>query len=340
MKQRHVHVPIFVPHLGCPHACVFCNQHSITGQDSFSIASFHQTVNNVLATAPHDAKKEIAFFGGSFTAIDRKLMTELLSLAQAYVDCGKVDGIRLSTRPDAVDGEILALLKRYSVFAVELGIQSTNDEVLSASERGHTAKDAQNACLAVKRAGFSLVGQMMVGLPDSTYEAEVKTATDMIAWGVDAVRIYPTVVFPDTALDGMRRQNRYAPLTVENAATRVGKLLDVFYENNVEVIRIGLCETELLHHTKGLSGAYHPALGELCQNEFFRRRIEKELQEKTLSPNSEVTVEVAPDSLSQAIGQKRTNLIYFRNQYSLKAFTIQPSASLKSKEVKIHVKEN
>ena len=340
MTARHVHIPVFVPHLGCPHTCVFCNQHSITGQDSFSIDNFHPIVNDTLTTVPQDARKEIAFFGGSFTAIDRGLMIDLLTLAKQYVDEGLVDAIRLSTRPDAIDDEILSILKSYAVTTVELGIQSTSDTVLTASERGHTAKDAQNACLAIKRAGFSLVGQMMLGLPESDFEKEQKTAEDMIAWGVDAVRIYPTVVFPDTALDTMRQSKRYKPLSVEEAAKRVGSLLEIFYENGIDVIRIGLCETEALKQTEGLSGAYHPALGELCQSEFFRHRIEKLLNNKPLSRLTAVTVEVAPEALSQAIGQKRSNLIYFRTKYPVRSFTITPSASLKSKEVKIHMKEN
>ncbi len=338
--MRHIHIPIFVPHLGCPHTCVFCNQHSITGQDSFSIGNFHKTVENALATIPQNARKEIAFFGGSFTAIDREFMITLLTLAKRYVDKNKVNAIRLSTRPDAINSEILAILKEYPVSTIELGIQSTSDEVLKASERGHTAEDARNACQTIKHHGFSLVGQMMSGLPSSTYEKERKTAEDMIAWGIDAVRIYPTVVFPDTALDYMRQRSEYTPLSVEDAAKRVGALLELFYEKKIDVIRIGLCETEILKNTQGLCGAYHPALGELCQNEFFRRRIEKALDGITLSENTDVTVEVAPASLSQAIGQKQSNLIYFKSKYSVKKFTVKPSFALGKTEVKIHTKEN
>jgi len=338
--MRHIHIPVFVPHLGCPHTCVFCNQHSITGQNSFSIEDFHRTVENSLATAPHDARKEIAFFGGSFTAIERELMVSLLALAKRYIEEKKVDSIRLSTRPDAIDSEIIAILKAYPVSTVELGIQSTSDEVLKASERGHTAKDAQNACQMLKHNGFLVVGQMMSGLPLSTYETEKKTAEDMISWGVDAVRIYPTVVFPDTALDDMQKRGAYTPLSPEEAAQRVGALLELFYDNNIDVIRVGLCETEILHNTENISGAYHPALGELCQSEFFRRRIEKLLDGITLSQNTEITVEVAPTSLSQAIGQKQANLIYFKSKYPVKKFTVKSSFALGKKEVKIHTKEN
>lgn len=338
--MRHIHIPVFVPHLGCPHTCVFCNQHSITGQDSFSVEEFHRTVENTLATCPKDARKEIAFFGGSFTAIDRELMVSLLSLAKGYVDENKVDAIRLSTRPDAIDSEIIAILKAYPVSTIELGIQSTSDEVLMASERGHTAEDAQNACRLLKRHGFLVVGQMMSGLPLSTYEKEKKTAEDMIAWGVDAVRIYPTVVFPDTTLDDMRKRGVYTPLSPEEAAQRVGGLLELFYDNGIDVIRVGLCETDLLHNTQNISGAYHPALGELCQSEFFRRRIEKSLDSVILSRNTEITVEVATASLSQAIGQKQSNLIYFKSKYPVKKFTVKSSFALGKKEVKIYTKEN
>lgn len=338
--MRHVHIPIFVPHLGCPHTCVFCNQHSITGKERFRPEDVPAIIEQTLATVPEDTHKEIAFFGGSFTAIDRELMTSLLALAKEYVDQKLVHAIRLSTRPDAIDEETVSILKRYPVTTVELGIQSTSDEVLSAAERGHTAKDAEKACRLLKENGFSVVGQMMVGLPQSSLDKELATANDMIGYGIDASRIYPTVVFPHTALDKMRQSGSYTPLSVEDAAERTAALLEVFYENAIDVIRVGLCESEILQSTQGLAGAYHPALGELCQNTYFRRRIEKALDGIPLTENTEVTVFVSHASLSQAIGQKRKNLAYFQSLYPLRHFTIKPSSDLNGREFKIHTKEN
>lgn len=338
--MRHINIPIFVPHLGCPHTCVFCNQRKITGQNTFSLDGFHETINQTLATAPKDALKEIAFFGGSFTAIERDLMCTLLSLAKEYVDRGEVSSIRLSTRPDAIDDEILSLLKAYAVTTIELGIQSTDPEVLIASERGHTKHDAERACRLIKSYGFSLVGQMMLGLPSSSLEKEIKTAEDMIKWGIDAARIYPTVVFPDTALDTLRKKGDYTPLSIEEAALRGGTLLEIFDKSELPVIRIGLCESEGLHTTDGISGAYHPALGEMCQSEFYRRCIEKALKTLTFPKSAVITVEVAPSVLSQAIGQNKCNLTYFKKTYPDCTFLIKPSFALGKKEVKIHTKEN
>ncbi len=338
--MRHINIPIFVPHLGCPHTCVFCNQHTITGLRQFSLETFSQTVETVLATAPLDSEKEIAFFGGSFTAIDRNLMLTLLAMAKEYVDRGAVNSIRLSTRPDAIDDEILTILRSYKVSTIELGIQTTDLNVLIQSRRGHTAEDSKRACQKIKSYGFTLVGQMMLGLPRSTFEKELKTAQDMVSWGIDAVRIYPTVVFPDTALAEMNAEGTYAPLSVDAAIERCAFLLDYFEEENVPVIRIGLCETEGLHNTENIRGAYHPALGELCLSRLYRFRILSKLSDYSIQPNSMITVEVAPKFLSQAIGQNQCNLQYFRKIYPECHFFIKPSLALRHKEVKILTKEN
>ena len=338
--MRHIHIPIFVPHLGCPHACVFCNQRTITGQNAFSLENAKATIDQVLSTVPKDAHKEIAFFGGSFTAINRELMLILLALGKSYIDQWLVSSIRLSTRPDAINDEILALLKAYGVETIELGIQSTDPAVLDLTERGHSVKDAKNACKLVKAYGFTLVGQMMLGLPASTLDKELKTAENMTLWGIDEARIYPTVVFPDTALAAMMREGSYTPLSIEEAAERGGILLDYFDKHRIPVIRVGLCESEGLRHEERLAGAYHPALGELCQSAFFRRRIEEQLTTLSLPAHAEITVEVSASSLSQAIGQKKSNLTYFEKTYPDHTFFFKPSFALGKKDVKIHTKEN
>ena len=338
--MAHINIPIFVPHLGCPHTCVFCNQKRITGQTGFSIDSFHETVRAHLATADENTEKELAFFGGSFTAIDRDLMITLLTYAKAYLDNGSVSSIRLSTRPDAIDEEILSILKIYGVSTIELGIQSTDNTVLQLSKRGHTAKDSENACKLIADHGFSLVGQMMLGLPASSLDAELKTANDMIKWGVQAVRIYPTVVFSDTALADLTREGHYLPLTASEAAERCGVLLETFDLANIPVIRIGLCETDGLRKDNTLCGAYHPALGEMCHTAFFRRKIEAALSLCHIPDGATVTVEVSPSSLSQAIGHKKSNLTYFEKRHPACHFLFKPSFALGKKEVKILTKEN
>ena len=338
--MRHCNIPIFVPHLGCPHTCVFCNQRTITGQKAFSVDTVCKTIEQQLATLPPDAEKEIAFFGGSFTAIDHTLMQTLLSLAEHYVRLGEVASIRLSTRPDAIDREILSLLGQYSVKTIELGIQSSDDTVLSLSERGHTAAQAETASRLIKEHGFSLVGQMMLGLPGSTEELEIQTAQSMLRWGIDAARIYPTVVFPETALYKMAKNRSYRPLSVTEAATRCAAVLECFYAANIPVIRIGLCETEGLREEKNLHGAYHPALGELCLNQYYLRVILRELSRLSPAPHETVVIEVAPSALSQALGQKKSNLLTLKTLYPNRKFLFTPSQKLCGKEVKLYSKEN
>ena len=185
--MRHINIPIFVPHLGCPHTCVFCNQRSISGHLDFDPVTVRDEIENALSTlGERDA--EIAFFGGSFTGIDRSLMLYLLGVAKEYIDSGKVSGIRLSTRPDYIDREILDILRDHGVTAVELGLQSMSDRVLSSCSRGHDSSTAERACALVCEYGFELVGQMMIGLPQSSAEDEIYTAEKLCEMGVMAAR--------------------------------------------------------------------------------------------------------------------------------------------------------
>lgn len=340
MIMRHINLPIFVPHLGCPNACVFCNQHLITSVTRFSMEDARETLEKAIASLPRDAVAEIAFFGGSFTAIDRDLMTSLLSLAESYVQKGLASSIRLSTRPDAINDEILTVLKQYSVRTVELGIQSTDDHVLQASRRGHTKEDSENAARLIRSYGFSLVGQMMLGLPDSTPETDLATARDMIAFGIHAARIYPTVVFPHTDLFRMSQTGAYHPLTVEEAVERGGEVLACFWNAGIPVIRIGLCESDELRDTPMLEGAYHPALGEMIRSRAFLKKIQEELSKNTLPEHAEITVEIAPVSLSQAIGHKKYNRLLLSQYYPNHSIRFRENPILSETEVKIHVKEN
>lgn len=340
--MSHINIPIFVPHLGCPHTCVFCNQHTITGQSETTADEIDTAVLQTLSLLKNPSAHElqIAFFGGSFTAIEREKMLALLEKANNYVQKGSVQSIRLSTRPDAIDDEILMILAKHSVQSIELGIQSTDARVLEASERGHTAKDSETACRKIKEYGFELVGQMMLALPESTLESELQTARDMIGWGIDKARIYPTVVFTDTALAARTEKNLYHPLSVEEAIERASAVYSLFAEHNIEVIRIGLCENEGLRSDKTVGGAYHPALGELVLNRYYLTKILNEIKQIHPAPNSTVVIETAKNALSQAIGQKKCNLYTLEKVYPQNRILFSPSHSLCGKEVKIFVKEN
>lgn len=324
--MKHVNIPIFIPHLGCPNDCVFCNQRSISGKQTFCRESVDEEIRNALSTLSEDVDTEIAFFGGSFTGIDRELMVYLLDTAQKYVDGGRVSRIRLSTRPDYIDREILTLLSHYSVKTVELGLQSMDNAVLEASRRGHTAECGEAACKMVKEFGFSLVGQMMVGLPKSTSESEVYTAKRLCELGVDAVRVYPTVVFYDTELCLMAQRGDYTPLSNDEAVERTKELLRIFDERNVECIRVGLCASEnLSSKDRVFGGANHSAIGELAMGEVFYGKACEALDmladNQSLDGKSAVLY-VARGATSKAIGQRRKNIERIIKKYSLKSVKV------------------
>ncbi len=321
--MKHINIPVFIPHLGCPNDCVFCNQRSISGKMAFSEENVEREIEEVLATLRGKYEAEIAFFGGSFTGIDRGLMIRLLDKAQTYVDSGRVQSIRLSTRPDYISEEILEILSRYAVKTIELGLQSMNDEVLSASRRGHDVACAVRACKMVKKAGFSLVGQMMIGLPTSSAEAERETARRLCEMGVDAARVYPTVVFYDTALCEMAKRGEYTPFSTDDAVMRTKNVLAVFDKFDVPVIRVGLCASDNLSSPDMVyGGASHAAIGELAMGELFYDKMCEQLDKMGDLEGKEVQISVPHGALSKAIGQKRKNLTRICEKYSLKRLKI------------------
>ncbi|MBQ8474493.1 MAG: radical SAM protein, partial [Clostridia bacterium] len=241
--KRHINIPLFIQHMGCPNQCVFCDQRAITAAPSFCLEKVREEIESVLKTAG-ESECEIAFFGGSFTGIDRKLMIELLDIAESYVKAGKVCGIRMSTRPDYISEEICDILDNYTISQVELGIQSMDDKVLFASKRGHTAEITRKACELLKNRGYSFVGQMMVGLPEATRESEIATAIEICKMGAEGTRIYPLVVFKCTELKDMAERGEYIPLTLEEAVERSADVYEIFLSHNVKCLKIGLHENE------------------------------------------------------------------------------------------------
>ena len=324
--MRHINIPIFIPHLGCPNNCVFCNQRSISGHGEFDISTVAKEIEEVLSTCSEEDECEIAFFGGSFTGIDRELMVSLLDIAESYIK-GKgkrVSSIRLSTRPDYISGEILDILSKYSVKTIELGLQSMDDGVLLASRRGHDCACAERAARLIKERGFSLVGQMMIGLPYSTLEKELYTARRICELGADGSRIYPTVVFYDTELCLMAERGEYTPITNEEATLRSAAVLDVFERNGVDCIRIGLCSSDNLSSAdKVYGGASHAALGELVMSQLYFMRICDKIDavresQKVDFKEKILTVCVKKGDVSKAVGQNRKNKLKLCQKYGFK----------------------
>lgn len=317
---RHINIPIFIPHMGCPNMCVFCNQRSISGKLSFDISRVEAEIETSLSTVSLEDEVEIAFFGGSFTGIDRKLMIDLLSLAQKYVDEGRVKSIRLSTRPDYISDEILDILSQFAVKTIELGLQSMDNEVLIASKRGHDSLQAEKACEMIKKRGFSLIGQMMIGLPQSSVEKEVYTAGKICEMGADGARIYPTVVFYDTELCAMMQEGKYTALTNEEAVERTKEALKVFVENDVPCIRVGLQSGEnLSDETCVAGGANHSAIGELSMSALYLDKICEEIDIKFEGQITENIVIYCPKGeISKIVGQKRKNIEKICQKYQIK----------------------
>ena len=318
--MRHINIPIFIPHMGCPNMCVFCNQRSISGKMKFDISKVKNEIEEALATTKNDDEIEIAFFGGSFTGIERELMMSLLSLAQVYIDGGRVSSIRLSTRPDYIDGEILDILSSFSVKTIELGLQSMDDEVLKISKRGHTSFCAENACKMIKERGFSLIGQMMIGLPNSTVEKETYTARKICEMGADGARIYPTVVFYDTELCSMMQSGVYSPLSNDEAVERTKEALKVFVKNDVPCIRVGLQSGENLSDASLVGGgSNHSAIGELSMSALYFDKICEKIEEENLQKTPEKIVIYCPKGdISKIVGQKRKNIEKIYQKYGIK----------------------
>ncbi len=338
--MRHINIPIFIPHLGCPNDCVFYNQRKISGKAEFDIRSVEAELERATKTIDYDTSEvEIAFFGGSFTGIDRGDMIYLLNLAKRYIDMGKAQSIRLSTRPDYIDGEILGILKKYGVTDIELGLQSMSESVLSASKRGHTAEDARRACSMIKEWGFNLVGQMMIGLPESTLKDELYTADEIISMGCDGARIYPTVVFSETELCTMMQNGGYAPLTMQDAITRSAAVLEVFTECNIPVIRLGLCAADNLFVDGTIvGGAYHSAFGEMVYSELYYKKICEYIVSHSLGDSisgRDVTVYVPHGEVSKASGQKRANKVRLCREYGAREVKIVEYGNMKKYTVRV-----
>ena len=307
MSARECVIPVFVPHLGCRHECVFCNQRRISGSEkAATAATVKQAIEQSAALPRSGAKRQLAFYGGSFTAIEPERQEELLGAAAEAIGKGEIDAIRLSTRPDAIDETVLARLKRFGVETVELGAQSMDGEVLRLSGRGHTAEDVVRSSEAVKAAGFRLILQMMTGLPGDSAEKDIETAKKLIALRPDGVRIYPTVIVRDTALYDLWRAGEYREHTVEDAVAVCAQLMPLFEEANIPVIRLGLNPTEELSQGAAVAGAYHPALGELVRSRILLEKARALLA--GTEPGSRVTLGVNAAELSQMIGQKRQNV--------------------------------
>ena len=322
MSARESIIPVFVPHLGCPNDCVFCNQRRISGaQEPAGVENVKNAIESAAALPRNGAKRQLAFYGGSFTAIPSCQQEALLGAAKEYLDRGEIDAIRLSTRPDAIDGAVLARLKRYGVETIELGAQSLCDEILLLSGRGHTAEDVVSASKQIKAAGFRLILQMMTGLPGDSVERTVDTAKKIIALQPDGVRIYPTVIVRDTALYDLWQAGEYKEHTVADAVEYCAAIVPLFEAAGIPIIRLGLNPTDELSGGAAAGGAYHPALGELVKSRLMLDKMRAVLN--GVPAGSRVTLGVNKSRVSQAVGQHRGNVSRLTAEFGLKELKIR-----------------
>lgn len=307
----HSNISIFIPHVGCPHMCAFCNQRTISGEQNIPHA---EDVAEICAQALNEVRDlsnaEIAFFGGSFTAIEKNYMLELLEAAKAFVGEGKFKGIRISTRPDYIDEEILDILQSFGVTAIELGAQSMCDRVLEANDRGHNSKDVAYAAMLIKsRRCFELGLQMMVGLYKSTYQDEIKTWNRIASLEPDTVRIYPVVILEDTRLGELYKKGEYVPIDFDTVVDLCAGFLEDADQRSIDVIKMGLHASEIVEG-QALGGFYHPAFRELCEGRIYLKKITALLGDCCRYAE----VSVPEKNLSKALGHKKCNIEYFRRK--------------------------
>ena len=322
MKKEYI-IPIFVPHLGCPNNCTFCNQKRISGQTKMVTAKdVKETIEYYLKHFRDNHKYvEVAFFGGSFTAIETEKQIELLEAVQEYIKNKKVNSIRISTRPDCIDKEILKRMKKYHVKTIELGVQSTNNYILEKCKRGHTYEDTKKASKLIRRFGFILGHQMMVGLPESTKQDEVNTAKELIKLKPKIVRIYPVLVIKDTELADEYENGEYVPLTVGQAVERCKEIVDLFNRNKINVIRIGLQNTEEItdpnsEKSSVVAGPYHPAFRQLVESGMWYDSIVNEIKKVNVKVKK-VKIRANDININNIIGHKKENISKLKDIYDV-----------------------
>ncbi len=341
MKKQYI-IPIFVPHLGCPNDCIFCNQKSISGQkEQMTKEEAKKIIDEYLENIKkEDAEVEIAFYGGSFTAIEENLQEELLETAYQYIEQGKVESIRVSTRPDAINKEILKRLKKYKVKTIELGVQSANDYILKRTNRGHNFTDVKKASKMIRWNGFKLGHQMMVGLPESTRIDEINTAKALIKLKPKMVRIYPVLVVKNTKLEKEYQEGKYQPLPLVQAVEICKELVRMFADKKIEVIRVGLQNTDEIaepgsQESEVVAGPYHPAFRQLVESAMWYDAVVGKIKKLNVKVK-EVEVTVNPIDANNVIGHKKENVLKLKETYDVDLI-LQQDENMKQGKSKIEI---
>lgn len=340
MSEQYI-IPIFVPHLGCPNDCTFCNQKSISGQTKQVTAKdVKQTIEEYLKSFKNEnLYKEVAFFGGSFTGIEQEKQKELLEAAYEFIKTKQIQSIRISTRPDYIDKEKLQLLKKYGVKTIELGVQSTNDYILKKCRRGHTFEDVKRASKLIRRHGFILGHQMMIGLPESTKIDELNTAKDLAKLKPKIVRLYPVLVIKGTELEKEYQNGEYEPVPLSQAVERCKELYYFFTHKKITVIRMGLQNTDIISDPKNaksevVAGPYHEAFGQLVEDSIWYDAILEKIKKFNVKVK-EIEIEINPENINNVVGHKKENIKKLKDLYDV---DVKITQSKNIKPVKFEMK--
>lgn len=323
-------IPIFISHRGCPFDCIFCNQRKISGQElAIGPDDIKKIIDESLKTIDSNTIVDVAFFGGSFTGIDINIQKEFLGIVNYYIKAGKIRGIRLSTRPDYISDSIVVMLKENMVNMVELGVQSMNDDVLYTANRGHKVSDILIAVDILKKHNMKFGIQTMIGLPGDNEKKAILTANKVIELVPDVVRIYPTVVLKDTYLENMYINKKYKPMALKKAVNLCSILLDLYNQNGINVIRVGLQANENLLHGKDLlKGPYHPAFRQLVESKNWLKKIIEMIRINNLEKYSSIKISVIPKIVSDVVGQKRNNIKILKKIFTYEKIVITEHKSM------------
>lgn len=338
MNARPFIVPVFIPHAGCPHRCVFCNQTAVTGRGGALPESSDWPTHArefLRFRGRRQGVLQIAFFGGNFLGLPEERILAMLTAASEFVRKAEVDGIRFSTRPDTVDRKTLSLIAAFPVHTVELGAQSMNDEVLKLSRRGHTAADTLAATELLRASGYEVGLQVMVGLPGDDAAGLMETGRRIAGLKPDFVRIYPTLVLAGSILETWYRAGRYRPLEVEEAVEQTMPLYRLFRQHGIPVIRTGLQPTEDLSRGGAVvAGPFHPAFGHLVQSGCFLDAACKGLRRMSVSPQT-LEIRVHPRSVSRMHGLKNANCRAIRQEFGFSEVKVFPHADMQEDEISL-----
>lgn len=326
-------IPVFIPHRGCPHQCTFCNQNHITEgaappADEKDIKS---TVAEWLRRSPDRRPAQVAFYGGSFTCLPLDVQAAMLGAVRPFIESGEVSGIRLSTRPDCIDGQRCELLREYGVQVVELGIQSLTDNVLEKARRGHSAEQGKLAFKILSNYDFEVGLQLMPGLPDETRLSFLKVTDEVIRLHPSFVRLYPAVVIRNSELERQFQRREYRPLTLDGAMVLTARCCERLEAAGIKVIRMGLQPTDALVD-KVVAGPYHPAFGEMVRSRIWLRKLRSKLA--VLPDSGRLQIFVSHRDISAAVGIRKKNIhrlneLGFSGRYELKADPELPKGQIR-----------